>query len=543
MRFEQQKSAFLTCAAAFGLALSLSGSGRLVFASEQAPAGQAQPVAAQQAPLALPGPELQVSVDDAVKMGLENNLGIRAERLSPQLQALTNAQTRATYKPIVFTNTTKNSNSNPPQNFLAGNDFVTNAGFRSNAGILQTLKWGGGSYQASLDGSRNSTSDPTDPFNPRLSSNFNFNFTQPLLRNFTIDQTRQQLLIGAKQQEIVDLQLTQQLTQMSRAVRNAYYDLVGAIGQLQVAQQSLDLAKESLKNNERRVEVGTIPPIDIVEAQAEVSRNEEGVIINEARVKSLEDVLRTLIMNPSQPDFWTAHIVPSEEPVLTPTTVDIEAAIRTALDKRIDLAQMRREMDQTDITLKYMRNQRLPTVNAVVNYGLAGVAGTRTLYDTSGGFPVPSGSAQRSFSDALRDIFGNEFKTWSLQFQVSYPLGTSAADAGLAQARVQREQEVTTLRALELQITAQVRDAARQVATSLKRVEATGNARDFGQKRYEAEQKRVNVGLATTFQLFQAQRDLAAAKLAELNSIIAYNRALVDFEAVQVVPPGGGGGR
>jgi outer membrane protein len=546
MRFEQRISACLTSTAAIGLTVCLFASGRPVFASEQAPAPAAQPqtpapqTPAQQTPLVIPGPQLQISADEAVKMALENNLGIRAERLSPQIQALAVAQTRATYTPIVFSNTTKNSNTNPPQNFQQGSDLVTNAGLRSNAGVAQALKWGGGSVQASLDGSKNSTSDPTDPFNPRLASNFNFNFTQPLLRNFTIDQTRQQLLLGHKQLEIVDLQLQQQLTQTSRAVRNAYYDLVGAIGQLGVAQQSLDLANESLKNNQRRVEVGTIPPIDIVEAQAEVSRNEEAVIITEAQVKSLEDALRTLIMNPSQPDFWTAHIVPSEQPVLTPTTVDVETAIRSALDKRTDLAQARREMDQTDITLKFARNQKLPAVNAVVNYGLQGVGGSQIIYDTSGGFPVATDQrAQRSFGDAFRDIFGNEIKTWSVRLEVSYPIGRSVADAGAAQARVQREQQVTTLRALELQVTAQVRDAGRQVETSLKRVEATRKAREFGLKRYDAEQKRINVGLSTTFQLFQAQRDLASARLAELNSIIAYNRALVNFEAVQAVPLGG----
>jgi outer membrane protein TolC len=539
MRFEQRISASLRPAATAALVFVLFASGRPVFASEQAPAGQPQPPAAQLPPVAIPGPQLQITADEAVKMALENNLGIRAERLNPQMQALAVAQTRANYAPILFTNSTKNSNSNPPQNFLAGDNFVTNAGFRSNAGVAQALKWGGGNYQASLDGSRNTTSDPTDPFNPRLSSNFNFSFTQPLLRNFSIDQTRQQLLLGHKQQQIADLQLQQQVTQTSRAVRNAYYELVGAIGQLQVSQQSLDLAKESLRNNQRKVEVGTMAPIDIIEAQAEVSRNEESVILSEAQVKSLEDALRTLIMNPSQPDFWTSHIVPSEQPTLTPTTVDVEAAIRNALDKRTDIAQARRQMDQTDITMKFARNQRLPTVNAIVNYGLAGVAGTRTIYDTSGGFPIPVGAAQRSFSDALRDIFGNEFKTWSLQFQVSYPIGTSAADAGLAQARVQREQEMTTLRALELQVTAQVRDAGRQIDTSLKRVEATRNARGFAERRYEAEQKRISVGLSSTFQLFQAQRDLATARLAELNSIIAYNRALVNFEAVQAVPLGG----
>lgn len=397
---------------------------------------------------------------------------------------------------------------------------------------------GGGRYQASLDGARNTTSDPTDPFNPRLSSNFNFNFTQPLLRDFTIDNTRQQLLIGQKQQEIVDLQLQQQITQTSRAVRNAYYDLVAAIGQLKVSQQSLDLAKESLRNNERRVEVGTIPKIDIVEAQAEVSRNEEAVIVGESQVKSFEDALRTLVLNPQQPDFWAVHIVPSEQPTLTQQAVDVEAAIRSALDHRTDLAQAHREIDQTDISMKFTRNQKLPALSAIVNYGLAGVGGTRTLYDTSQGFPVPTGVAQRSFGDALRDIFGNDFKTWSLQFQVSYPIGTSAADAGFAQAKVQREQQMTTLRQLELQVTQQVREAARQVDTSLKRVEATRKAREFSQERYDAEQKRINVGLSTTFQLFQAQRDLSSAQLAELNAIIAYNRALIGYESIQTVPPG-----
>jgi len=544
MRFEQQIRACLKSAMIGAAALALSASDRVVFASGQTPATpsgatqSAAPPPAQQPAVAVPGPELQVSSDDAVKLALENNLGIRAERFSPQAQALALAQTRAAYAPVVFGGTTKNSNSNPPQNFLAGNNFVTNEGFRSNAGVAQLLKWGGARYQASLDGARNTTSDPTDPFNPRLSSNFNFNFTQPLLRDFTIDATRQQLLVGQKQQEIVDLQLQQQITQTSRTVRNAYYDLVAAIKQLEVSRQSLDLAKQSLKDNTRRVEVGTIPPIDIVEAQAEVSRNEEAVIVGESQVKSFEDALRTLILNPSQPDFWTVHINPSEEPVLTPRAMDVDAAIRNALDHRTDLAQARREMDQTDITMKFARNQKLPAVNAIVNYGLAGVAGTRTIYDTSGGFPVPQGVAQRSFSDALQDIFGNDFKTWSVQFQVSYPIGTSAADAGYAQAKVQREQQMTGLRGLELQVTQQVREAARQVDTSLKRVDATRQAREFSDKRYQAEQKRINVGLSTTFQLFQAQRDLSSAQLAELNAIIAYNRALVAFEAVQSVPPG-----
>ncbi len=413
--------------------------------------------------------------------------------------------------------------------------------FGTTRGFQQLLKWGGGRYSASIDGSRNTTSDRTDAFNPRLSSNFNFNYTQPLLRDFSIDSTRQQLLIGQKQQEIVDVQLQQQVTQTARAVRSAYFDLVGGIRQLEVSRESLKLANESLRNNEKRVEVGTIPPIDIVEAQAEVSRNEEAVIINEARIKSLEDVLRTLIMNPSQPDYWTARLVPAEEPVLTPRAVDVETAIRNALDRRTDLAQARKQLEQTDIGIKFARNQRLPGINAIVNYGLAGLGGTRTHLRgrRTEGFPRPIGTAQRSFGDTLRDVFGNDFKTWSVQLQVNYPIGTSEAEAGLARGRVQRQQDVTNLRELELLVTAAVRDAARQVDTTLKRVDATKKAREFAEKRYEAEQKRMTVGLSTTFQVFQAQRDLTQQQLAELNSVIAYNLALVNFEAVQLVPVNG----
>jgi outer membrane protein len=544
MRFEQQIPACLRCCAGVAVVLALFASGLPVSASEQTAApAPVQPAAPRQAPAATvpEGPQFQLTADEAVRMALENNLGLRAERLSPQVQALILEQTRANYAPTLISNLSKNSSTTPPEDFLTNTGTLTNAGLRTNGGLQQLLKWGGGNYQLTLDGARNTTSNAFSVYNPRLSSNLSASYTQPLLRNFKIDNLRQQLLSGQKQQEIVDLQLQQQLTQTSRGVRSAYYDLVGAIGQLQVAQQSLDLANESLRNNQRRVEVGTIPPIDIVEAQAEVSRNEEAVIINEAQVRALEDALRTLVMNPSQPDFWTTRIVPSEQPVLAARTVDVEAAIRNALDKRTDLAQLRRQMDQTDISIKYSRNQKLPSVDLTTSYNVIGLAGTQNVFDYStGGIPVaiPGSAVQRSFGTALKDVFGNDFKTWSVQLNVSYPIGTSTASAALAQGRLQREQQVTGLRAQELQVTAQVRDAGRQVDTSLKRVDATRKAREFADRRYEAEQKRMTVGLSTTFQLFQAQRDLATARLAELNAIIAYNRSLVNFEAVQIVPIG-----
>jgi outer membrane protein TolC len=532
------KPQFLARSSAFSIVVlvtALFATGRPMSASGQTQTPPLPQVAAPAQPAA-GGPQLQLSADEAVRMALENNLGIQASRLSPAVQALTVAQTRAAYAPLLFTTHRKNSNSNPPNDFLSGSSFFTSEGFRSDVGVQHNLRWGGGRYTVAFDGARNTTNNPFDPFSPRLTSNFNLNYTQPLLANFTIDQTRQQLMLAEKQQEIVDVQLRQQITQTSRRVRSAYFDLIGAIGALGVARGTLELSQQSLRDNEKRVEVGTLPQIDLIEAQAEVARNEENVIISEARIRTLEDALRALIMSPSQADFWTVRIVPTEQPVVTAQPIDVDAAITNALANRTDLIEARKQLEQLDVNMRYARNQRLPAVNAVVNYGLTGLGGTQTIYEEIDGFPRPTGTSVRNFSDVIRDVFGNEFKTWSVQLNVSYPIGTSTAEAALAQARVQRQQDTTALRQLELLVATSVRDAARQVETSFRRVESTRKAREFAERHHEAEERRITVGLSTTFQLLQAQRRVSEQRQAELTAMIDYNRALVNFQAVQSVP-------
>jgi outer membrane protein len=558
MRFDQQKSACSSAARVATMLCVLSASGRGLFASGQ---GQVTPPAAP--PVAAPAPvrptvatpataaqdpqagtsSLRISSDEAVKMALENNLGVRAEQLSPQIETYGVAQARAAYAPNLFSQTTNRSSTTPPGDFLTGTgSTLTNDSLRTNAGVQQLVPWAGGRYSLSWDGSKVTTSDASSRFNPRLDSGLTASYTQPLLRNFSIDTTRQSVLIGQSRQQIADIQLRQTLTQTTRAVRNAYFDLVNAIAGLQVAQQSLDLTRQSLKNNERRVEVGTMAPIDIVQAQAEVAANEESVIVAEGQIRSAEDRLRTLIMNPSQPDFWTTHLEPSDQPTLTPQPVDVDAAVANALANRTDLARARKEIDQTDIGLRFNRNQKLPAVDLTANYNVVGTAGTQRniTFDPVTGVPIATDQTERAFSEALRDVFGNQFKTWSVQLNVSYPIGRSVSEAALAQGRLQREQQTTAIRDLETQVVASVREAGRQVSTSLKRVESTLKARQLAEQSLQAEEKRLAVGLSDTFRVLQAQRDLARQRVNELNAIISYNRALVNFEAVQTVPLGGG---
>ena len=542
MRVKLQIPAFLRFVAAGVLAACVFASGRGVFASEQnppAPATAQQTPAPQQPPSQVAPNTLKISVDDAVRMALQNNLNIKAEQLAPQIATYDVAQARAAYAPILFSQTTTRSSTSPPSDFLNGNEAIlSNDSFRTSGGVQQFVPWHGGRYTFSLDAGRLTTSSASSRFNPQLDSNLVASYTQPLLRNFSIDSNRQNLLISQKIQQIADIQLRQTLTQTARTVRNAYFDLLDAVAGYQVAQQSLDLAQTSLKNNRRRVEVGTIAPIEIVQAEAEVAANEESVIVAEGRIRTAEDRLRTLVMNPSQPDFWTTKLEPSDEPTLIPQAVDVDAAIANALANRTDLAQLKKQVEETDINLKFYRNQRMPSLDVTGNYNLVGTAGTQRLFDLNSPlYPPPILSeSQRSFSDALRDVFGNQFKTWSVVLNVSYPLGTSIADAALAQGRLQHEQQTTTIHDLETQIVFAVREAGRQVNTSLKRVESTRKARELAEQSLQAEEKRVAVGLSDTFRVLQAQRDLARQRVSELNAIIAYNKALIEFEAVQTVP-------
>ncbi len=548
MRFKQRIPACFTPVAVAAVAACLFVTGRVVSASEQPstrpsaslkPGSQQQPPAAPAVPTASEGPTLALTVEEAARLALQNNLGLEAERLGPQVASLGVAQARAAYTPTLFSTTTKSSSDRPPSDFLSGTAAVITSGAaRTNVGVGQNVPWGGGQYSVSFLGSRSTTSSEFANFNPNLGANLDATYVQPLLRGFTIDPIRQQLLQSRNEEQIADIELRQRVTQVGRAARVSYYNLVSTISGLDLAKQSLELSRELLRNNQRKVEVGTMAPIDITEAEAEVARLEESVIVAESQIRSAEDGLRMLLLNPSRPDFWTTKLIPAEQPTLEPKTIDVEAAVTSAMQNRTDLAVFKKRLESTDINLEYQKNQRLPEVNLQANYGVVGVAGTQFQWDYTT-FKILNQS-QRSFADALRDVFGNNFRTWSLQFVVRYPVGTSQADAALASARLQRQQQLTNLREVEMQIATQVREAARQVTTSLQRVQSTKKARELSERRLQAEEKRLAVGLSDTFRVFQTQRDLAAAKRSELQAVLDYNRALVDFEAVQIVPLAGG---
>jgi HAE1 family hydrophobic/amphiphilic exporter-1 len=547
---------------AFSLAIlvlvAISGTTMSVSAQSQAVAGAGPQATVQQGAVppegVLPAAQQQaaaapqvrrVTVDEAVRLAAENNLGIQIARYDPQIEDLSVAQARASYAPA-FTSTFQSiSRTQPNQNFLAGALTSSDDQFVSNTGVAASLPWGG-SYDIGWDSTRLQSNNFASTFNPQLRSSLSARITQPLLRNFGIDGIRQQLQVSTRNRDIADVQLRQSLTTTSRTVRNAYWNLAYQIASLEVARQSLELARESLRNTRSRVEIGTTPPIDIVSDEAEVAQREEAVIVAEAQIETAEDTLRALIYNPSMPDFWTIRIQPDELPPFQPTSVDVNAAIRNALDRRSDLEQVRKSIEITDVNIRYQRNQTLPEVTAVLDYGLSGVGG-RFIERSSGPFGPGTGEPtgaflERSFGSVLSDLFATDYPSWTATVNISYPIGTSQPEAALARARLQRSQQQTQLRNQQLQVETEVRNRARQVTTNQQRVRSTRASRELAERRLDAEQRKFAAGTSTNFLVFQAQRDLAQARNNELRAILDYNQSVVDLETVQEVPLGGAAG-
>src|SRR5262245_44797772 len=491
----------------------------------------------------------RMSVDDAVQLALEQNLGIRIQRIDPQIQDLGVATARSFWAPRLASSFSRNSQIQRSTSIFSGAaTSIDNGSLATGIGLDQLLPWGA-SYSSTFNSSRFTTTSLASNFSPQLTSTINLNYTQSLLRNFRFDQVRQQVAVSVKLRDLSDIQLQAVVAQTTRNVKNAYWDLTYAINNLAAQRQSLELAERSLRDNQRRVEVGTMAPIDIIQAQAEVASNEQNVIVAEAEIKRNEDRLRALVFDPDMANFWTTTLEPTDAAPYEEQAIDVDAAIRNALDKRSDINQIKNSLAQNDINIRYFRNQTLPDIAASVSYIATGTSGTQlSPVDfssiTSGAIPPRSVVANRSFSSALGDIFQNNFPNWTVGVTVSYPIGASTAETSLARARLQAQQTQSQVKNVQLQVATQVRDFARQVRTNQQRVKAARASRELQEKKLEAEEKKQAAGLSTTFLVVQAQRDLAQSRTLEIRAIADYNKSLVDFDAVQLIPlavPGGGG--
>jgi hydrophobic/amphiphilic exporter-1 (mainly G- bacteria), HAE1 family len=495
-------------------------------ARAQAPAAPAQTTASGTAET------LRLTRDDVVRMAIANNAELAASRFDPEISEERVAAAQAAFVPTLSSALQKNRQSTPSSNLFSGDSAIATDFWSGAAGIGQLLPWGGGNYDVSFNSARTTTTNPLTTFTPSLTSSIQAVFSQPLLRNFKTDAARGQLELTRRNREIADLRLQETVSRTSSNAESAYWLLVSARASVDVQQRSLDLALELERTNRARVDVGQSPPLDLVTALAEVAQRRENLIVARTSALRAEDVLRAVIFDPKRTDFWTAHLEPADAVPPAGATVDVDTAVRRALTERPDIAEARKQIEIGDTNVMLSKNETLPDLRLQATYLTTGLGGSRLL--RTGGFPgTIIGSEDTSLGTVLGQVVTADFPTWSLGFTLSYPIGKSAEEANLARARLERDQAAARLRSVELVAVREVRDAALRLEQNRQRIETAQLGRELAEQRLDAEQKRFEVGMSTSFLVIQAQRDLAVARNNELQASLEYQLAVVGFESAQ----------
>ena len=485
-----------------------------------------------------PPASLRLSVDEAVKMALDHNVDLAADRLDPQIGDTEVAAANGAFKPTLNTSLQRNNQLQPPASFLIPTATRTDV-LGSNVALDQRLPWFGTSYNIGWTSSRTSSNSFLNSFNPTLQSGLSLSVSQPLLRDLHTDASRVQVILAQNNRSIVGTRLDESVVHTTADVKTAYWNLVAAMNNVEARRTALQLAEELARVNKAKVDVGQSPPLDLVSAQAEVASNREQLIVAETAVHQSEDRLRLLIYDPTDRNIWNIQLEPSDSPPVGMTALDVESAVTNALRDRGDLVRARKDIESANTSVKLAGNQKLPDVRLNASYQANAVAGTEVL--RTGGFPgtiIGSGNAS-GFGNAINQLLENRFPTWGLGVSVSYPVGQSTQEANHARAKLEAAQAEQRVKGSEGRVIQQVRDAAWKVDMNAKRIETTRAVREFNEQRLDAEQKRFEVGMSTSFLVIQAQRDLSQAKTSEVAAILDYDLSLVDFEAVQRAAPEG----
>ena len=481
---------------------------------------------------------LRLTVDEAVKLALDHNVDLAADRLDPQISDTRVAAANAAFRPTLNSGVNRNNQLQPPSSFLIPTPTRTDA-VTSSAGVSQRLPWWGTSYGVSWNAVHTDSNSFLTSYNPLVQSGLSLSVSQPLLRDLSIDATRQQRLSSRINRDIADTRLRESLVHTTANAKSAYWALVAALANVDARTSALNLAQELVRVNKAKVDVGQSPPIDLVSAQAEVAADEEQLIIAQTAIRQAEDRLRLLIFDPTDRGIWNVGIEPIDSPPVARVAFDMDAAVTNALGSRADLARARKDIDNAQVGLKGALNQKLPDVRLNASYAARGLGGTQVL--RAGGFPgtVVGPGPITDFGNVLNQLFAHDYPTWAVGVSVSYPIGQSSEEASYARAKLERTQAGERLKSSEARAIQQVRDAGWKIDMNGKRIETTRAASNLAEQRLDAERKRFEVGLSTSFLVIQAQRDLAQAKANELSAVLAYDLALVDFEALQEAGPVG----
>jgi outer membrane protein TolC len=501
-----------------------------------------------------PSKRVMLTLKDAMSMALENNRDIEVERLNVQMNEFDVRAAQGFYDPSLATTLYYDRSQIPATSIFASGKTDSVIG---DATFTQRMPWQGSSFTGVFNNNRATTDNPFVTLNPQYTTNLKFTFTQPILRNRSIDLGRRQIKIARKRLDISDSQFRQRAIEIIAQVQRAYWDLVFARRDQEIKRESVELAETQLEHNERLVDAGTLAKSDIISARVELERRKDEAEAAVESIQRAENGLKALMAQAGDGEIWQSELVPVEQPQIEiSASLPLEDALRLAAQNRPEMEQYRLRGELNKIDADYQRNQTKPQVDFFVTYGTVGLAGPlradanpiiasneilygriNQLSEIAGLQPLPldntgmtPGNLIGGYGQSLSNMFRNDFRSWRFGLNINLPLRNRTAEANFGRALAEGKQiETQRQKAVQL-IEVEVRNALQAVETARKRVDAAKNSRANAELQYQSEQRKFDAGQSTNFFVLDRQNALSSARGRELRALTDYTKAVAELQ-------------
>ncbi len=497
--------------------------------------------------------KLTLSLEDAISLGLENNLGIAVERYVPWLDeaslllAKSGINGRAAFDPTLTSAFTMEEQTQPVNNpFLASvpcplgqfcapfplishtvtGNFGYTQNFHSGTQFQVTFNntWLGQPEQLSFN-----------LFNPYNESTLSFQLTQPLLNGFGRIANDRYIIEAKNNVKIGESQFKQQVITTVTQVATEYWELVFARENVKVEQVAVAADQQLYENNKKQLEIGTMAPLDVITAQSQLATDQQALV--QAQTTRLLDettLLVAITKNSLTPSLQGVEIVPTTS-IFTPVeeNTSLEDAVKVAFQNRPEVQQALLTLQNDDVEIKATRNGLLPTLNLFGLYEQTGLGGTAQVCTANCGFggtgPKTTKAYPLGLAYALNGMITSQYPTLEAGLNLTLPIRNRAAQAANATAQLNQRQQQVNLLNTQATIVLNVRQALIALEQDRAALAAAGESRIYNQQSYDDEVKKLQLGTSTAFTVIQKQQLLTAAEGVELRDRINLIEAELNF--------------
>jgi outer membrane protein len=527
--------------------------------------------------------KLNLSLQDAVELALQNNLDILVQRYNPWIADTSILKANSggvggvppggffagstanipflNFDPTITTTLGVDDRSVPVNNPLTsgtGTGLSALASLKIHTSTFNTqFSEGfhtGTTFFATWDNTRSSSTSPANLFNPSVQSSIFVGFTQQLLNGFGTAVNTRNIRIAKNNRKIADLAFAQQAITTVTNTITAYWELVYARENVKVQQQAVTVAEKLYNDNKKQLEIGTMAPLDVTRAESELATDRQNLIVAQTAQLQQQQVLKNAITkNPLASNTINMEIIPTELPsrpeaIEAPT---FEQAVSEAFAKRPDVQEQAINLLNGQIDLKATRNALLPTATLTAQYGSVGLAGNQTqvltsqtvpgtqLVDGTGAnvnvfipqtVPLTTQVVKNGFGDSMSSVFRSDFPDYNVQLNVQVPIRNRSAQADNQRAILTQRQLEVQMQQLKNAALLDVRNTFIALEQDRARVDAASKARELQQQTFDAEQKKYQLGASTVYLVIQTQRDLIAAQGTELRALTDLVEAKANYE-------------